>query len=360
MAILRAEGLKKTYGKGDSKVEALRGVDLEVNKGEFVAIVGTSGSGKSTLLHMLGGLDRPTDGKVYIDDNDIFKLKDEALTVLRRRKIGFVFQSFNLVPVLNVMENILLPLELDGAKTDKEHIDNLIEMLGLKEQLHKLPTQLSGGQQQRVAIARALVKMPKVLLLDEPLSNLDARLRLQTREEIRRIQKETKITTIFVTHDQEEEMSICDEIVVMKDGIVNQIGAPQEVYDNPKNLFVAKFLGTPPINVFKGNVKNSALYIEDEKVLDVPGVRDGIVYAAIRPEGFKPAENGALSLELERIEVMGRDISVISHHSCCENVDIRSIISSDNVIDTRKEKVKFDLNPKKVFIFDEKTEERLY
>ena len=174
MAILRAEGLKKTYGKGDSKVEALRGVDLEVNKGEFVAIVGTSGSGKSTLLHMLGGLDRPTDGKVFIDDKDIFKLKDEALTVLRRRKIGFVFQSFNLVPVLNVMENILLPLELDGAKTDKEHIDNLIEMLGLKEQLHKLPTQLSGGQQQRCAIARALIKNPKLLLCDEPTGALDS------------------------------------------------------------------------------------------------------------------------------------------------------------------------------------------
>ncbi len=222
MAILRAEGLKKTYGKGDSKVEALRGVDLEVNKGEFVAIVGTSGSGKSTLLHMLGGLDRPTDGKVYIDDNDIFKLKDEALTVLRRRKIGFVFQSFNLVPVLNVMENILLPLELDGAKTDKEHIDNLIEMLGLKEQLHKLPTQLSGGQQQRVAIARALAGRPSVILADEPTGNLDSKTSQDVMSLFRVTADKFNQTIVMITHNTEIAQT-ADRIVRIEDGrIVNR------------------------------------------------------------------------------------------------------------------------------------------
>ena len=219
MAILRAEGLKKTYGKGDSKVNALRGVDLEVNKGEFVAIVGTSGSGKSTLLHMLGGLDRPTDGKVYIDDKDIFKLKDEALTILRRRKIGFVFQSFNLVPVLNVMENILLPQELDGAKVDKEHIDNIISMLGIKEQLHKLPTQLSGGQQQRVAIARALAGRPSVILADEPTGNLDSKTSQDVMSLFRVTADRFNQTIVMITHNTEIAQT-ADRIIRIEDGLI--------------------------------------------------------------------------------------------------------------------------------------------
>ncbi len=219
MTILRAEGLKKTYGKGDSKVNALRGVNLEVNKGEFVAIVGTSGSGKSTLLHMLGGLDRPTEGKVFIDDKDIFKLKDEALTILRRRKIGFVFQSFNLVPVLNVMENILLPQELDGAKVDKEHIDNIISMLGIKEQLHKLPTQLSGGQQQRVAIARALAGRPSVILADEPTGNLDSKTSLDVMSLFRVTADRFNQTIVMITHNTEIAQT-ADRIIRIEDGLI--------------------------------------------------------------------------------------------------------------------------------------------
>ena len=219
MAILRTEGLKKTYGKGDSKVEALRGVDLEVNKGEFVAIVGTSGSGKSTLLHMLGGLDRPTDGKVYIDDKDIFKLKDEALTVLRRRKIGFVFQSFNLVPVLNVMENILLPLELDGAKVDKERIDSIISTLGLDGQIHKLPTQLSGGQQQRVAIARALAGRPSVILADEPTGNLDTKTSQDVMSLFRVTADRFNQTIVMITHNTEIAQT-ADRIIRIEDGLI--------------------------------------------------------------------------------------------------------------------------------------------
>ena len=222
MAILRAEGLKKTYGKGDSKVDALRGVDLTVNKGEFVAIVGTSGSGKSTLLHMLGGLDRPSEGKVFIDDNDIFKLKDEALTILRRRKIGFVFQSFNLVPVLNVMENIILPLELDGAKVDKEHIDSIISTLGLKEQIHKLPTQLSGGQQQRVAIARALAGRPSVILADEPTGNLDSKTSQDVMSLFRVTADKYNQTIVMITHNTEIAQT-ADRIIRIEDGrIVNR------------------------------------------------------------------------------------------------------------------------------------------
>lgn len=222
MAILRAEGLKKTYGKGDSKVDALRGVDLTVNKGEFVAIVGTSGSGKSTLLHMLGGLDRPSEGKVFIDDNDIFKLKDEALTILRRRKIGFVFQSFNLVPVLNVMENIILPLELDGAKVDKEHINSIISTLGLDEQIHKLPTQLSGGQQQRVAIARALAGRPSVILADEPTGNLDSKTSQDVMSLFRVTADKYNQTIVMITHNTEIAQT-ADRIIRIEDGrIVNR------------------------------------------------------------------------------------------------------------------------------------------
>ena len=219
MAIITAEDLKKTYGKGDSRVDALRGVDLQVNKGEFVAIVGTSGSGKSTLLHMLGGLDRPTDGKVFIDGKDIFSLKDEALTIFRRRKIGFVFQSFNLVPVLNVMENIVLPLELDGAKTDKQHIDNIIEMLDLKSQLHKLPTQLSGGQQQRVAIARALAGRPSVILADEPTGNLDSKTSQDVMSLFRVTADKFSQTIVMITHNTEIAQT-ADRIIRIEDGLI--------------------------------------------------------------------------------------------------------------------------------------------
>lgn len=225
--------------------------------------------------------------------------------------------------------------------------------------LERKPNELSGGQQQRVAIARALVKLPRVLLLDEPLSNLDARLRLQTREEIRRIQQETQITTIFVTHDQDEAMSISDMIVVMKDGIVQQIGKPQNVYDDPVNLFVAKFLGTPPINVFSGEVKNEQLYIGSEAVLSTPGVADQSVHVGIRPEGFVLKEDGPLSCDLVRLEVMGRDVSIVSTHEKSQNVTIRSIIDADEGRSLPTGKVHFALKPAKVFLFSTDTEERI-
>ena len=168
MVVLKTENLKKVYGEGEGQVKALNGVSLSIEQGAFVAIVGTSGSGKSTLLHMLGGLDRPTSGKVYVDDKDIFSLKDEALTIFRRRKIGFVFQAFNLVPVLNVYENIVLPIQLDGNTVDDNYVNQVIEALGLTEKINSMPSQLSGGQQQRVAIARALASKPTIVLADEP------------------------------------------------------------------------------------------------------------------------------------------------------------------------------------------------
>ena len=224
--------------------------------------------------------------------------------------------------------------------------------------LDRKPSELSGGQQQRVAIARALVKQPKILLLDEPLSNLDARLRLQTREEIRRIQRSTGITTIFVTHDQEEAMSISDSIVVMKEGKLQQTGKPQEVYENPVNLFVAKFLGTPPINVFDGRIKAGKLYIGEEAVMsyDAP---DCDVDVAIRPEGFILEGEGVLTCELDRVEVMGRDISILCQHRAAQSEAIRAIIDSENLSSVNGNTVCFGLRESKVHVFDKKSGEAL-
>lgn len=234
----------------------------------------------------------------------------------------------------------------------------LVQIDGLME---RKPGELSGGQQQRVAIARALVKMPRVLLLDEPLSNLDARLRLQTREEIRRIQQETGITTIFVTHDQEEAMSISDLIVVMKDGVIQQTGKPQDVYDNPLNLFVAKFLGNPQINVFHGKIKNGSLSIGEDVVLNIEKTNiEREVYIGIRPEGFVPRADGPLFCDLRGVEVMGRDISVVSSNKASLAPTVRSIISTENMADISGGTVRFAILPHKVFLFDKETEERIY
>ena len=217
MIILQTKDLKKYYGAGDTQVRALDGVDLQVGNGEFVAIVGTSGSGKSTLLHMLGGLDRPTSGSVVVDGRDLSTLKDEELTVFRRRKIGFVFQAYNLVPVLSVYENIVLPIQLDGGKLDAAYIDQVIGALGLKEKLQSLPSQLSGGQQQRVAIARALATKPAILLADEPTGNLDSR----TSNDVLSLMKVTgqkfSQTMVMITHN-EEIAQLADRIVRIEDG----------------------------------------------------------------------------------------------------------------------------------------------
>ena len=219
MEILKTAGLEKTYGKGDNAVHALRGIDISVNKGEFVAIVGTSGSGKSTLLHMLGGLDRPTSGTVTIDGKDIFSLKDEELTIFRRRKIGFIFQSFNLVPVMTVYENIVLPIELDGNVADKDFVEEIINTLGLTEKVNAYPNQLSGGQQQRVAIARALASAPALILADEPTGNLDSRTSQDVLGLLKVIGERYSQTIIMITHN-EEIAQMADRIIRIEDGLV--------------------------------------------------------------------------------------------------------------------------------------------
>ena len=342
-----------------TEVIAVNDFSIEIPDGKLIGLLGPSGCGKSTALNLLCGLLKPTSGKIFFGEDEVTNLPAE------NRGVGMVFQNYALYPHLTVKQNITFPLEnrKGAAKLTKEEMTKMAyeaaKLVQIEELMERKPSELSGGQQQRVAIARALVKMPNILLMDEPLSNLDARLRLQTREEIRRIQRETKITTIFVTHDQEEAMSISDMIVVMKDGMLQQTGKPQEVYDEPKNLFVAKFLGTPPINVFHGEVKGGKLYIGTEAVMDVKGVEDQEVTVGIRPEGFVLEENGPLACQLEEVEVMGRDITVVSQHADCENVEIRSTISAENLVDTRKDVVRFSIKPNKLFLFHKQTEERI-
>ena len=357
------ENLTKIFPSRDKKsgkeVIAVNDFTFEIPDGKLIGLLGPSGCGKSTTLYMISGLQKPTTGKIYFGDDDVTELSTE------NRGIGLVFQNYALYPHMTVKQNILFPLQNLKGK-DKMTKEEMLErayqaakLVQIDELMDRKPNELSGGQQQRVAIARALVKMPRVLLLDEPLSNLDARLRLQTREEIRRIQKETGITTVFVTHDQEEAMSISDMIVVMKLGVVQQIGKPQEVYDDPTNLFVAKFLGTPPINVLEGRVSGGKVYIGEDMVLEVKGVADQDVIIGVRPEGFELAEDGALECKLNNVEVMGRDVSIVSTNPASVNPLIRSIINADHKVDMSKSTVRYNVKPHKFFLFNKETEERI-
>ncbi len=362
---IKLEHVTKQFPSRNKKskdiVTAADDLCFEIPDGKLVSLLGPSGCGKSTALNLICGLLSPTSGKIFFDDDDVTDLPPE------KRGVGMVFQSYALYPHLNVRKNIMFPLQnFKGEdRLSKEEmlkkVDEAAEIVQIKELMDRKPKEMSGGQQQRVAIARALVKRPRVLLLDEPLSNLDARLRIQTREEIRRIQKETKITTVFVTHDQEEAMSISDFIIVMKNGLVHQIGAPQEVYDDPANLFVAKFLGTPPINVFNGKISNGYLYIGEDAVMKIKTeAADGDVYVGVRPEGFILKNDGKLHCELKNVEVMGRDTSIVSSNKASVDAAvIRSIISSEERDLINGDKVCFDLKPYKVFIFGKDDEKRI-
>lgn len=357
------QNLTKKFPSRNKKGEVVVAVNnftLEIPDGKLIGLLGSSGCGKSTVLNLISGLETPTAGKIFFGENDVTNLPPE------NRGVGLVFQNYALYPHLTVRKNILFPLQnLKGADRPtraemEKRVMEAARLVQIDTLMERRPNELSGGQQQRVAIARALVKIPRILLLDEPLSNLDARLRLQTREEIRRIQRETGITTVFVTHDQEEAMSISDLIVIMNAGVINQVGKPQEVYDNPVNLFVAKFLGTPAINLFHGSVQEEKLRIGGDTVLSVKGVKDGPVIVGIRPEGFVLNPQGAFSCRLDRVEVMGRDTSVVSHHTEAVSDIVRSIIPSENTVDTSAGMVRFDLKPSKVFLFDPESEARIH
>ena len=416
---------KTFIGKKGSQTTAVNDMSFVVPDGKLVGLLGPSGCGKSTTLYMIAGLHKPTDGKIWFGDEDVTSVPPENRGIGLVFQNYALYPHFSVKQNITFpLDNVRFPGPLDANKTrvneaksalkramksnegveeaqkeleeaqkaleeatkaleelktadpkkykevtktrlskvEKDAIAHkMARLVDIEPYLERKPRELSGGQQQRVAIARALAKTPRVLLLDEPLSNLDARLRLQTREEIRRIQQETGITSVFVTHDQEEAMSISDKIVVMKLGEMQQMGAPQEVYNSPANLFVAQFLGTPPINVFKGAVKDGKIYVGEDCVGEAKGIKDQEVSVAIRPEGFVLAnekDKDVLHAECEMIQVMGRDISVVAKNELCTKPTFKAIISADDKVSPGK--VAFKVKPHKVFIFDAETDERIY
>jgi multiple sugar transport system ATP-binding protein len=343
---LRLENLTKIFtNKNGQETTAVDNLNITIESGTLVGLLGPSGCGKSTTLFMIAGLVKPTSGKIYFGDDDVTKLAPE------KRGIGLVFQNYALYPHMTVFKNILFPLEnLDVPRDEAfERVKEMANLVGIGELLDRKPSQLSGGQQQRVAIARALVKKPRVLLLDEPLSNLDARLRLQMREEIKRIQRETGITTIFVTHDQEEAMSISDKMVVLDFGKEQQYAPPQDMYNQPENLFVAKFLGNPPINSFKGEIKNKKLIINNKPFMDV-NISDGVYDIGMRPENFRAVKQG-FEVDIKDIFHVGRDTMI---HFQFNEVNIRALVDSDSITNL-KDKVHLSIKPERVYIFEENT-----
>lgn len=345
---IRLKNLTKIFtDKRGNETLAVDSLDVVIPSGKLVGLLGPSGCGKSTTLYMIAGLLKPTDGEIFFGDNDVTKVSPE------KRGIGLVFQNYALYPHMTVRQNIMFPLEnMKVHRTQAlELVSSMAELVGIADQLDKKPAELSGGQQQRVAIARALVKKPDVLLLDEPLSNLDARLRLQMREEIKRIQKETGITTVFVTHDQEEAMSISDSMIVLDFGREQQMDSPQDIYNNPNNLFVAKFLGSPPINTTSAKVVNKEILV-DGLVVGKTEVEDGEYVLGIRPEDFRIEKDGAFSFSRDEveIEVIGRDTMV---RFDIGNTHVRALVDSDSLGD--KESFKIGIKQHKILLFDVET-----
>ena len=346
---VQLNNITKKYGQ----TLAVDNFSTELPDGHLICLLGPSGCGKSTILNMLCGIIPVTQGNIFFDDKDVTKLPPD------QRNIGMVFQNYALYPHMTVKQNIMFPLQ-NMKLTKAEALartQKYARLVGIEELMNRKPRQLSGGQQQRVAIARALVKEPRVLLLDEPLSNLDARLRLQTREEIKRIQRETGITTIFVTHDQEEAMSISDEIVVMKFSVMQQKGAPQGVYENPTNQFVAKFLGTPPINIFNGVAHDGGIYVGKERIAATK-LPDQEITVGIRPEGFDINPEGNMSIYIQHVEYIGRDKLVTGVNPNSEKETFRFIV--DSSVELKEESTaKAFVKPNKFFVFDKETEERI-
>lgn len=351
---IRLENLTKVFtNKKQLETLAVDQLNVTIPSGKLIGLLGPSGCGKSTSLYMISGLLRPTQGKIFFGDDDVTSVPPEE------RGIGLVFQNYALYPHMTVLQNIMFPLE--NLKVPKEQAvkkaQEIADLVGIGELMSRKPVQLSGGQQQRVAIARALVKEPRVLLLDEPLSNLDARLRIQTREEIRRIQRETGITTIFVTHDQEEAMSISDEIILMDFGVKQQMGAPQNVYDDPINLFAAKFLGTPPINLFDGKISAKKIKI-GQAVLGTTTEGPKDIVVGIRPEGFVLDEEGPMVAEVEFVETIGRDTTLIMYDPSDKDKRFRAIVDADYKIEAGQT-IHLAVKGHKMFVFDKTTGARL-
>ena len=345
----------------DNGFEALKSVNFSIEQGDLVCLLGPSGCGKSTILNMIAGLLQPTGGDIQ------FKKSSVINTEPKDRNIGFVFQNYALYPHMTVLENIMFPLTVGEKKISKEEAKKVAEeymqLTNIEELAEKKPGTLSGGQQQRVAITRALVQKPEVLLLDEPLSNLDARLRLKIREEIRRLVKEVGITTIFVTHDQEEALSISDKIILLNEGVIQQHDDPQNLYLEPNNLFVAKFIGNPIINILEVEVKDGVIThpsftLQASELVESrfrKELEQGHYYLGLRPEDLVPSENGLFTVTVTAVELIGRER--ILHFTLGEQ-DIKSIVSVEHKIE-EGDTLSFDLLRHKLFLFDQNGE-RVY
>lgn len=337
---VRFNSVSMQYDENDKTV--LKDMSFDIENHSLVSILGPSGCGKSTTLMLISGLLFPTDGQIFFDDKDVTK-KDAV-----QRKVGMVFQNYALYPHLSVQDNIMFPLKMAGVNKKKrlEKAQELADLVQISEHLNKKPGQLSGDQQQRVAIARALAKEPSILLMDEPLSNLDAKLRTEMREEIRRIQKETGVTTVFVTHDQEEALSISDKVMVLNEGVIQQNSNPQQLYDDPDNLFVARFLGSPEMNIFEMED------IEDSLPQNISGrlKQQGAVLAGIRPESWihTNSEEAVITGITERIEIVGKERKVSLVLESGQMVDI-----ADVEINFREgDMVSFGTDISNMFFFD--------
>ncbi len=341
---VQLNNITKKYGQ----TVAVDNFSTELPDGHLICLLGPSGCGKSTILNMLCGIIPVTQGNIFFDDKDVTKLPPD------QRNIGMVFQNYALYPHMTVQENIAFPLEVQKVSKKErfakaEEIAKLVHVDGL---LKRYPSELSGGQQQRVAIARALIKNPALLLMDEPLSNLDARLRLEMREEIRRIQQETGVTTVFVTHDQEEAMSISDSIVLMKNGVLVQSGLSQELYNNPNCKFVADFLGNPPVNQLKLNAEQLKI-ISETVGFNLTEISEKDVTVAIRPESF--TDTNSLEAEVVSVSEMGKE--QIVNLKLFDNT-VRAILNTDKTY-VSGNKISIGLKKKGIFVFDEKTGKRL-
>ena len=345
----------------DNGFEALKSVNFSIEQGDLVCLLGPSGCGKSTILNMIAGLLQPTGGDIQ------FKKSSVINTEPKDRNIGFVFQNYALYPHMTVLENIMFPLTVGEKKISKEEAKKVAEeymqLTNIEELAEKKPGTLSGGQQQRVAITRALVQKPEVLLLDEPLSNLDARLRLKIREEIRRLVKEVGITTIFVTHDQEEALSISDKIILLNEGVIQQHDDPQNLYLEPNNLFVAKFIGNPIINISEVDVKDGVIThpsftLQASELVESrfrKELEQGHYSLGLRPEDLVPSENGLFTVTVSAVELIGRER--ILHFTLGEQ-DIKSIVSVEHKIE-EGDTLSFDILRHKLFLFDQNGE-RVY
>lgn len=350
--MIQIEKLKKVYDNGH---EALKNINLEINEGELVCLLGPSGCGKTTILNLLAGLLDPTSGEIKFDGDSVVNKHPKD------RNIGLVFQNYALYPHMTVLENIMFPLTVGKNKKPKseamEIAKKYMKITSIEELADKKPGNMSGGQQQRVAITRALVQNPKVLLLDEPLSNLDARLRLKIREEIRRLVKEIGITTIFVTHDQEEALSISDRIVLMNQGVVQQFDIPQNLYLEPANLFVAQFMGNPIINIYEmekeGNVLKGENFSIDLSLLNKDRFKAELTedkyVVGIRPEYFVTSKNPLFNVEIETVELIGKDCIL---NFKVNGVNSKSIVDvNDNI--RENDNVGFDIDYNGIYVFQE-------